>query len=47
MTDVDEPGVLHDEGMGPEEPDEVLEDPENAAAAILIRESTLPGANER
>jgi hypothetical protein len=33
--------VWRDEGSGPEEPPEVLNDPENKAAADAIRESTL------
>ena len=37
----DEPDYFPDEGAGPEEPDEVLNDPENQAAAEAIRESTL------
>lgn len=32
---------VDDEGLGPGEPDEVITDPENAAAADAIRESTL------
>jgi hypothetical protein len=34
-----------DEGAGPEEPDEVINQPENQAAATAIRESTLEAAN--
>lgn len=30
-----------DDELGPDEPDEVLNDPENAAAADAIRDSTL------
>lgn len=45
MTDVEtpepEPTEFPDPGAGPEEPDEVLNDPENQAAAEAIRKSTL------
>ena len=34
-----------DEGAGPEEPPEVIEDPDNQAAATAIRESTLEPAD--
>jgi hypothetical protein len=33
--------VYGDEGAGPEEPDDVIDDPENQAAATAIRDSTL------
>ena len=36
----DEATDLGDEGLGPDESDEVLNDPENKAAADAIREST-------
>ena len=39
MSDV--PSKFGDEGAGPGEPDEVINDPENQAAADAIRESTL------
>jgi hypothetical protein len=35
------PDTFGDEGAGPEEDDDVLNDPENKAAADAIRESTL------
>lgn len=37
----EEPETFGDEGAGPEEPPEVIEDPENQAAAKAIRDSTL------
>jgi hypothetical protein len=36
-----EPETFGDEGAGPEEPPEVINDPENQAAAEAIRDSTL------
>jgi hypothetical protein len=35
-----------DEGAGPEEPPEVIADPENQAAAEAIRESTIGPADD-
>ena len=40
MSDTPSP-EFGDEGAGPEEPDEILNDPENQAAADAIRDSTL------
>jgi hypothetical protein len=41
----DTPNHFGDEGAGPEEPLEVIHDPENQAAATAIRESTLEPAD--
>lgn len=45
MSDTPSGEVFGDEGAGPEEPPEVIEDPENQAAAEAIRESTLEPAD--
>ena len=46
MTDTEPDGEeFGDEGAGPEEPAEVVADPENQAAAAAIRDSTLEGAS--
>jgi len=37
-------GTFGDEGAGPDEPESVLDDPTNQAAAQQIRDSTIDGS---
>lgn len=46
MSDQTEQGHFGDEGAGPEEPPEVISDPENEEAARAIRESTIEPADD-
>lgn len=45
--DPDQPDRFPDEGSGPQEPDDALDDPENQAAAKAIRDSTIERNRDR
>lgn len=46
MSDTENENHFGDEGAGPEEPEEVVNDPANQEAARAIRESTLDPSDD-